>query len=365
MTKAVCMSCGQLKFGAYTKCSFCGFTPATLLDLTMSEVYSDHYVADNQLETLSARIRSTRKAVEEKQGTIDMDTSIYMLLEKRLADQSFRDMMTLTKKAADGMFRKELNIHLIGTDGYESRIALRGRDLDAEAFDAARSTGDGDLYLSYHYKAGRRQTTAVTKRVWYIIYDKLLLLDRQARSRTAYLAMLDGIYEMLLDNYAEYGSIVPPNADSSLAQPKSRADLIEELVNETTGSQIAIFDQLHKLAHLDSASTQGPITAEIVYFVLSLATHVLLLSRKFKDASSIADEVTLQVLRVNIESGGIGSNISAAVKVYQNRFPFYRDAIPILAQDQFSFGLAVSRKVCGREKRVGGHRALRLGRNNS
>ena len=49
MTKAVCMNCGQLKFGAYTKCSSCGFTPATLLDLTMSEAYSDHYVAENQL----------------------------------------------------------------------------------------------------------------------------------------------------------------------------------------------------------------------------------------------------------------------------------------------------------------------------
>ena len=166
--------------------------------------------------------------------------------------------------------------------------------------------------------------------------------------------MLDGTYEMLLDNYAEYGSIVPPTAESRPVQPKSRADLVEELVNETTGSQIAIFDQLHKLGRLDSASTQGPITAEIVYFVLSLATHVLFLSRKFKDASSIADEISLQVLRVNIESGGISSNISEAVKVYQNRFPFYRDAIPALAQDQFSFGLAVSKKVCGRENALVG-----------
>jgi hypothetical protein len=95
--------------------------------------------------------------------------------------------MILIRKATDGMFTKELNVHLIGADRYESQVARRGIDLDPPVFDAIRESDDGDLYLSYHFKAGQHRETAVTKRVWYIIYDKLLLLERQTVG-DAYLA---------------------------------------------------------------------------------------------------------------------------------------------------------------------------------
>ena len=172
----------------------------------MSEAYSDRRARADDLEFLSARVRQSRKVVEEKRGTLDVDISIFMLLEERLRDQSFRDPMVLIKKATDGVFTKELNVHLIGADGYESQVARRGTDLDPAVFDATRKSGDGDLYLSYHFKAGQRRETAVTKRVWYIIYDKLLLLERQTVD-DAYLATLDAMYEALLDNYAAHGSI--------------------------------------------------------------------------------------------------------------------------------------------------------------
>ena len=172
----------------------------------MSEVYSDQRAKAGDLDSLSARVRQSRKVIEEKQGTLDVDISIFMLLEERLGDQSFRDPLVLIKTAKDGVFTQELNVHLIGTDGYESQVARRGIDLDPTVFDATRKSGDGDLYLSYHFKAGQRRETAVTKRVWYIIYDKLLLLERQ-RVGDAYLATLDAMYEALLDNYAAHGSI--------------------------------------------------------------------------------------------------------------------------------------------------------------
>ena len=212
MTKAVCMSCGELKFGAYIACPKCSFTPETLFDLTMSEIYSDHYYNDNGLQKLSVDVKSNRVVLQRERGRISVDPSIYVLLEKRLADQSFRDMLTLVRRAKDGIFRKELNMHLIGPDGYESRVSVRGKDLDKSTFDAVRSAEGRDLYLSYHYEAGERNTAPVSKKNWYILYDKMKLVGRQVRGQSAYVALLDGIYDAMLDNYLRYGTITVPKS---------------------------------------------------------------------------------------------------------------------------------------------------------
>ena len=113
MTKAVCMNCGQLKFGAYVQCKACEFQPETLFDLTMSELYSDHYVNDDGLRKLSADIVNNQRVAKERVGSLRIDPAVYEVLEKRLADQSFRDMLTLVRRAKDGLFRKELNLSLI------------------------------------------------------------------------------------------------------------------------------------------------------------------------------------------------------------------------------------------------------------
>jgi hypothetical protein len=210
MTKAVCMNCGQLKFGAYCDCPQCGFIPKTLFDLTMSEMYSDNYVDENGLQKLSTDVKHNQEVLLGQPGALRIETAVYMRLEQRLADQSIRDMMTLVRKAKDGLFRKELNVHLVGPDGYESRIAVRGKDLDEKVFDSARSVGKGDVYLTYHYEAGKRQTAVVSKQTWYIFYDKMLLISRQGATRSAYLALLDAMYDEFLDNYLKYGAIFKP-----------------------------------------------------------------------------------------------------------------------------------------------------------
>ena len=218
MTKAVCMNCGQLKFGAYLPCKQCGFRPATLFDLTMSEMYSDHYVDVDGLRKLSADVANNQRVANKELGSFRMETAVYELLEKRLADQSFRDMLTLVRKAKDRLFRKELNTHLIGPDGYESDVSVRGKHLDKKSFDAIRSVDDGNLYLSYHYDEGNRKMVAVSKRDWYILYDKMKLVERQAQGQSAYLAVLDAMYDIMLDNYLQYGTIVAPNATTAPAE---------------------------------------------------------------------------------------------------------------------------------------------------
>lgn len=177
----------------------------------MSEMYSDHYVSESGLQKLSADVKNNWTVLQERKGSINIEPTVYVLLEQRLADQSFRDMLTLVKRAKDGLFRKELNMHFIGADGYQFDIAVRGKNINKETFDTVRSTDDGDMYLTYCYEAGNRKTTVVSKRNWYILYEKFLLVDRQVTSRSAYLVLLDGIYDTLLDCYLKHGTITPPS----------------------------------------------------------------------------------------------------------------------------------------------------------
>ena len=220
MTKAVCMNCGELKLGAYIPCPHCKFSPRTLLDLTMSELYSDRCSDEEGLRKLAATIKNNQKVAQYLTGTLEIDASIYSLIEQRLANQTFRDMLTLVRKAKDGIFRKELNMHLIGSDGYQSLVRLRGKDIDKESFDKIRSEGDGDLYVSYHYDGGNRKISAVSKRDWYILYDKMQIVERQALGQSPYLNLLDKIFDSLLDNYLKHGVLVPPLNE---AQPSSRS----------------------------------------------------------------------------------------------------------------------------------------------
>jgi hypothetical protein len=189
----------------------------------MSEVYSDHYFKEAVLQKLSAAIITNHAVLEEREdkNQFYIEISIYALLKSRLADQSFRDVLTLHKKAKSSLFHKELNRHLIGPDGYESHIAVRGKDIDKRAFDVARGTGDGDLYFTYHYDAGIRRLTAVSKRDWYILYDKLLLSERRLSGPNAYIDFLDGIYEKLLETYLQHGDftgLTPTDERSPMVQ---------------------------------------------------------------------------------------------------------------------------------------------------
>lgn len=223
MTKAICMNCGEPKFGAWVRCSKCEFSPSTLFDLTMSELYSDHHVDDEGLLKISNVVKNNQAVVKDRKGKAIFDLSIVPIIEQRLADQSFRDMLTLVKKAKDGFLQKQLNMHLIGPDGYESLIRIRGKDIDKKSFDRIRSEGDGDLYVSYIYDGGHKRLNALSKRDWYIFYDKMIMVDRQLLGGNLYINFLDKTFDALLDNYLKHGAITPPlNNDQPLSSAASR-----------------------------------------------------------------------------------------------------------------------------------------------
>jgi hypothetical protein len=263
MTKAICMNCGERKFGAFVDCPKCKFRPQTLLDLTMSEMYSDHHATEEGLKNLAATVVNNIAVTKYRVGTFKLDSNIFSLLELRLANQTFRDILTLVRKAKDGIFRKELNVHLIGPDGYQSFVSVRGKEMDKNAFDKTRGEGGGDLYMSYCYESGTRKTRAISKRDWYILYDKMLLAERQARFQSTYLNVLDKIFEPMLDNYLEHGTIAPLSKDKYQLDSQSADEFI---VSSFSEGQSQFADEIEALSDREAKDAYGALVSIVHQF---------------------------------------------------------------------------------------------------
>jgi hypothetical protein len=53
MTIAVCVKCGSMKFGAYTRCQACNQYPETDDERLYSLVFTDHYLTVEKLKEIS------------------------------------------------------------------------------------------------------------------------------------------------------------------------------------------------------------------------------------------------------------------------------------------------------------------------
>ena len=58
MTRAVCFSCGEMKFGALVICKSCGARPASEDDLMVCLVLTDHYLNETELQQISLEIKA-------------------------------------------------------------------------------------------------------------------------------------------------------------------------------------------------------------------------------------------------------------------------------------------------------------------
>jgi hypothetical protein len=130
------------------------------------------------------------------------------------------------------------------------------------------------------------------------------------------------------------------------SQTMKRGDIVQELKNEAIVSQATIYEQL---SEFDFSRDQIQIP-EIVYFVLTLAICSLFRWSGSKDAPTIADNLSVQVLKLNIESDGIKLELREAIKTYQARFKEYRASLPTSANgDWFGFGLQLSENITGQK----------------
>jgi hypothetical protein len=58
MTVAVCLKCGDLKHGAWTPCTSCGYCPDSDESYTKHLLASDHYLSREQLEKTAACVKA-------------------------------------------------------------------------------------------------------------------------------------------------------------------------------------------------------------------------------------------------------------------------------------------------------------------
>jgi hypothetical protein len=203
------MICGNFKTGSWTACPACHFVPKTILDLVASVEYSDKGAYKEDLKRLSIGIRENWNAIEHggSGNTFKIDELILSAMARRISNPSWRDMLTIKKEAKDGFFKKRLNYHEIGPDGYRHSILERGANLDAKTFDAIRSIEDGDMYVVVFYEDGQRNQHVVRKDKWYVFYDKMLLAERELYGRSKAQEFYDKLCDMLLDTYLQEGNI--------------------------------------------------------------------------------------------------------------------------------------------------------------
>jgi hypothetical protein len=57
MTQAVCFSCGEMKYGAFSRCESCGVEPTSDRELMLSLTLTDHYFDAPALQQLGREIK--------------------------------------------------------------------------------------------------------------------------------------------------------------------------------------------------------------------------------------------------------------------------------------------------------------------
>lgn len=63
MTIALCTECGRTKFGAFSPCDHCGFTPSSSSERAKNVLLSDHHYTSDELDRLSELIQSGHSVV--------------------------------------------------------------------------------------------------------------------------------------------------------------------------------------------------------------------------------------------------------------------------------------------------------------
>jgi hypothetical protein len=89
MTLAICPSCGESKFGAFSNCHRCGHDPASAKELAICVLLSDHYYTIQELKHMGIEIAKTGNLpifAERRQteiiATIESSHYLDMLLKR-------------------------------------------------------------------------------------------------------------------------------------------------------------------------------------------------------------------------------------------------------------------------------------------
>jgi len=78
MTHAVCIKCGEPKWGALTPCDHCGARPTGARDISVAMLFSDHHYDAAQLAEISARIKRGERVSAPEAYLADYERSFHL-----------------------------------------------------------------------------------------------------------------------------------------------------------------------------------------------------------------------------------------------------------------------------------------------
>ena len=105
MTIAVCLNCGEHKFGALVRCK-CGFMPTTAVEFCVSCSFTDRTIG-KQFETVS---NSIRHFIRQDHWELTFEQAILPdTLLAYIEDFKIRRSLLLRSKAKSGWFQKEID----------------------------------------------------------------------------------------------------------------------------------------------------------------------------------------------------------------------------------------------------------------
>ena len=188
MTIATCLACGEKKWGAFSKCKQCDYVPATGWEMSVSTIFSDHYIPVDQLAQLRSAIRADVRARQKHNWAFD--TGAITLITSQFDDSTWRDPLTLRREAKQGIFTKQMNWHFTGPNGYRAEVMTRGKELPKGDFDALTQKAGLDAFFFESYSDGQLQTKQVTNTVWYCMADIMTCIERVGRGASLEVTVL-------------------------------------------------------------------------------------------------------------------------------------------------------------------------------
>lgn len=176
MTVNACVVCGEIGTGILLPCRKCGYKPITSWEMAFAAYNSDHNISRESVLAAGDAISDRYK--NSKPAFFRFSPAEERKLSRFIAEPSGRDVIELRRGAKNGFFRRQLNFHIIGPDGYESIVATRGKELPKKEFDSIAGLGSTDIFMIRTYVDGDRQDRVIDKDIWYAVKDHFNLLDR-------------------------------------------------------------------------------------------------------------------------------------------------------------------------------------------
>lgn len=171
MTHAICIFCFSEKFGAFTACPACKNRPESVAQYAASFLFSDNLYERSTLQRVE-EFMEKRVHFWRATGRVDDDFYLLMKICFRYVLKNYKkiDLTFFQRTAKQGLFRREVDLHIIGNDGYQHRLGKSDRKL---------SSNDLDIFLIENYQNGERRLIETDFPTWVLFRDRMKLVEKQ------------------------------------------------------------------------------------------------------------------------------------------------------------------------------------------